>query len=78
MAWTTSNTRYESTGIIGAQELSPLDDLMHDDFVPDEQLLPEEERPATPEPAWTILPSNVSDVENNWAFAFASSYEPPC
>ncbi|GJU23727.1 hypothetical protein Tco_1157069 [Tanacetum coccineum] len=60
-----------------AQELSPLDDLMHDDFVPDEQLLPEEERPATPEPAWTILPSNVSDVENNWAFAFASSYEPP-
>ncbi|GKF68125.1 hypothetical protein Tco_0197804, partial [Tanacetum coccineum] len=27
--------------------------------------LPEEERQATPEPAWTILPSNVSDVENN-------------
>ncbi|GKC45443.1 hypothetical protein Tco_1063165, partial [Tanacetum coccineum] len=31
--------------------------------------LPEEERPVTPEPAWTILPSNVSDVENNWASA---------
>ncbi|GJX30579.1 hypothetical protein Tco_0238658 [Tanacetum coccineum] len=31
----------------------------------------------TPEPAWTILPSNVSDVENNWASALASSYEPP-
>ncbi|GJR33843.1 hypothetical protein Tco_1209527 [Tanacetum coccineum] len=39
--------------------------------------LPEEERPASPEPAWTILPSNVSDVENNWASALASSYEPP-
>ncbi|GJX71906.1 hypothetical protein Tco_0309077 [Tanacetum coccineum] len=37
MAWTTSDTRYESTGIIGAQELSPSDDLMHDDSAPDEQ-----------------------------------------
>ncbi|GJV48685.1 hypothetical protein Tco_1438897 [Tanacetum coccineum] len=39
--------------------------------------LPEEERPATLEPAWTILPSNMSDVENNSASALASSYEPP-
>ncbi|GJW78120.1 retrovirus-related pol polyprotein from transposon TNT 1-94 [Tanacetum coccineum] len=39
--------------------------------------LPEEERPATPEPAWTIFPSNVSDVENNLASTLASSYEPP-
>ncbi|GJZ84351.1 hypothetical protein Tco_0649690 [Tanacetum coccineum] len=39
--------------------------------------LPEVEKPATPKPAWTILPSNVSDVENNWASALASSYEPP-
>ncbi|GJS98514.1 hypothetical protein Tco_0819684 [Tanacetum coccineum] len=37
MAWTTSDTRYESTGIAGAQELSPSDDLMHDDSAPDEQ-----------------------------------------
>ncbi|GJU15939.1 hypothetical protein Tco_1143905 [Tanacetum coccineum] len=72
MAWTTSDTRYESIGIAGAQELSPSDDLMHDDSAPDEQ-----ERPATPEPAWTILPSNVSEVENNWASVLASSYEPP-
>ncbi|GJU02997.1 hypothetical protein Tco_1113335 [Tanacetum coccineum] len=76
---TTSDTRYESTGIAGDQELSPSDDLMYDDSAPDEhvQPLPEEERPTTPEPAWTILPSNVSDVENNWATALASSYEPP-
>ncbi|GJV15549.1 hypothetical protein Tco_1360872 [Tanacetum coccineum] len=79
MAWTTSDTRYESTGIAGAQELSSSDDLMHDDSVPDKQWnpLPKEERPATPEPAWTILPSNVSDVENNWASVLALSYEPP-
>ncbi|GJT11139.1 hypothetical protein Tco_0858181 [Tanacetum coccineum] len=41
------------------------------------KLLPEEERPATPEPAWTIPSSNVSDVENNWASALVSTYEPP-
>ncbi|GJW97595.1 hypothetical protein Tco_0179403 [Tanacetum coccineum] len=39
--------------------------------------LPEEERPETPEPAWTILSSNKSDVENNWASALATTNEPP-
>ncbi|GKC23736.1 hypothetical protein Tco_1025886 [Tanacetum coccineum] len=39
--------------------------------------LPEEDRPATPEPAWTISSSNVSDVENNWASALVLTYEPP-
>ncbi|GKD10856.1 hypothetical protein Tco_1190541 [Tanacetum coccineum] len=39
--------------------------------------LPEEERPATPEPAWTISSSNKSDVANNWASALATTYEPP-
>nr|GEV11559.1 hypothetical protein [Tanacetum cinerariifolium] len=39
--------------------------------------LPEEERPATPKPAWTIPSSNVSDVENNWATALVSTYVPP-
>nr|GEU66142.1 hypothetical protein [Tanacetum cinerariifolium] len=39
--------------------------------------LPEEERPATPEPAWTIPSSNVSDVKNNWATALASTYVTP-
>ncbi|GKD85616.1 hypothetical protein Tco_1356770, partial [Tanacetum coccineum] len=36
--------------------------------------LPEEERPATPEPAWTIPSSNKSDVVNNWASALATNY----
>ncbi|GJT30206.1 hypothetical protein Tco_0910481 [Tanacetum coccineum] len=102
MAWTTSDTRYKSVGVFGAQELSPTDSLMHEDSILDEQVhlsddedsgndhlpkadsqkdwwkpLPEEERPATPEPAWIIPSSNVSDVENNWASALVSTSETP-
>ncbi|GKC50037.1 hypothetical protein Tco_1072782 [Tanacetum coccineum] len=39
--------------------------------------LPEEERQATLEPAWTIHSSNMSDVENNWASTLVSTYKPP-
>ncbi|GJW06182.1 hypothetical protein Tco_1568605 [Tanacetum coccineum] len=39
--------------------------------------LPEKERPATPEPAWTIPSSNKSNVVNNWASVLATTYEPP-
>ncbi|GJW19155.1 hypothetical protein Tco_0026591 [Tanacetum coccineum] len=39
--------------------------------------LPAKERPATPELAWTILSSNMSYVENNWASALVSTYETP-
>ncbi|GJT70298.1 hypothetical protein Tco_1029584 [Tanacetum coccineum] len=39
--------------------------------------LPEEQRPATPEPTWTIPSSNVSDIENNWASTLVSTYETP-
>ncbi|GKC42981.1 hypothetical protein Tco_1060703 [Tanacetum coccineum] len=102
MAWTISDTRYESTGSTAIQETSPSDDLMHDDSIPDKHVhlsddedsgndhlpkdnvrkdwwkpLPEEERPATPEPAWTIPSSNVSDVKNNWASSLVSTYETP-
>ncbi|GKB88903.1 retrovirus-related pol polyprotein from transposon TNT 1-94 [Tanacetum coccineum] len=102
MAWTTSDTRFESTDFMAAQELSPTDSLMQDDSIPDEQVhlsddedsgndhlpkadsrqdwwkpLPEEKRPATPEPAWTIPSSNVSDIENNWASTLVSTYETP-
>ncbi|GJY84837.1 hypothetical protein Tco_0498863 [Tanacetum coccineum] len=102
MAWTTSDTRYESAGAYETQELSPNDSLMQDDSISEEQVhlsddedcendhqskadlrkdwwkpLPEEERPANPEPTWTIPSSNKSDVEINWAFALATTYEPP-
>ncbi|GKB17805.1 hypothetical protein Tco_0851728 [Tanacetum coccineum] len=39
--------------------------------------LPEEERPATPEPAGIIPSSNVLAIENNWASMLVSTYEPP-
>ncbi|GJW83253.1 hypothetical protein Tco_0156398 [Tanacetum coccineum] len=103
VAWTTSDIRYESTDIPGVQELSPSDDLMHNDSAPDEQVqvsddqdygndhtptaadsrkdwwkpLPKEERLATRKPTWTIPSSHKSDLENNWASALATTYEPP-
>nr|GFB02340.1 hypothetical protein [Tanacetum cinerariifolium] len=36
-----------------------------------------EERPATPEPAWSIWSSDVPVLMNNWASALASNYLPP-
>nr|GFB62058.1 hypothetical protein [Tanacetum cinerariifolium] len=41
------------------------------------KLLPKDERPATPEPAWTIPSSTVSDVENKWATTLVLTYETP-
>ncbi|GKE47258.1 copia protein, partial [Tanacetum coccineum] len=38
MAWTISDTIYESISIAEAQELSPSDDMMHDDSTPNEQV----------------------------------------
>nr|GEZ01605.1 hypothetical protein [Tanacetum cinerariifolium] len=37
----------------------------------------EEERPATPKPAWSIRSSDVPVSTNNWASALASNYSPP-
>ncbi|GKC30755.1 hypothetical protein Tco_1038049, partial [Tanacetum coccineum] len=87
MVGTTSDTRYESTGVSVAHESSPTDSLMNEDSIPEEQvqlsddedtgndhlpnadmrkgwwkLLPEKERTATREPAWTIPSSNISDI----------------
>ncbi|GKB37313.1 hypothetical protein Tco_0882255 [Tanacetum coccineum] len=39
--------------------------------------LSEEDRPATPEPAWSILSSDLPVPMNNWASALASTYAPP-
>ncbi|GKA79523.1 hypothetical protein Tco_0786119 [Tanacetum coccineum] len=36
-----------------------------------------EDRPATPEPAWTIPSSDLSMPTNNWASALKSTYAPP-
>ncbi|GJS24140.1 hypothetical protein Tco_0452772 [Tanacetum coccineum] len=73
MAWTTSDTRFESTSFKAALELSPTDYLMQDDSIPEEHI----HLLAIPKPAWTIPSSNKSDVVNNWASALATPYEPP-
>ncbi|GJV39363.1 hypothetical protein Tco_1417803 [Tanacetum coccineum] len=35
------------------------------------------ERPATPEPEWTIPPNDFPKPENNWANAYATTYQVP-
>ncbi|GJV67672.1 hypothetical protein Tco_1483181 [Tanacetum coccineum] len=35
--------------------------------------IPEDERPATPEPEWTIPPNDFPEPENNWANAYATT-----
>nr|GEW43712.1 hypothetical protein [Tanacetum cinerariifolium] len=62
MAWTTFDTRYESAGLPGTQELSPTDSVILDDSIPDEQTIPS---------------SIVSDVENNWATVLVLAFETP-
>ncbi|GKC07313.1 hypothetical protein Tco_0998923 [Tanacetum coccineum] len=39
--------------------------------------VPEEDRPATPEPEWVIPPNDLPKTENNWANALANSYQDP-
>ncbi|GJY77881.1 hypothetical protein Tco_0483682 [Tanacetum coccineum] len=39
--------------------------------------VPEEDRPETPEPDWVIPPNDLPEPENNWANAFANSYQDP-
>ncbi|GJZ10754.1 hypothetical protein Tco_0545513 [Tanacetum coccineum] len=39
--------------------------------------IPENERPATPKPEWTIPPNDFPEPENNWANAYATTYKVP-
>ncbi|GJU05915.1 hypothetical protein Tco_1122345 [Tanacetum coccineum] len=39
--------------------------------------IPESERPATPEPEWTIPPNDFPEPENNWANTYATMYKVP-
>ncbi|GKB83507.1 hypothetical protein Tco_0950402, partial [Tanacetum coccineum] len=57
---------------IGSRHI-PRVNLKQDWFKP----LSDDERPATPEPAWSILSSSLSVPTHNWASAIASSYVPP-
>ncbi|GJZ27210.1 hypothetical protein Tco_0571463 [Tanacetum coccineum] len=70
-AWTTTDTRLKPFVSSIPEELH-----MDDDTTLDEQTLIEE-RPATPEPAWSIPSSDLPVPVNNWASALASTYAPP-
>nr|GEW96046.1 hypothetical protein [Tanacetum cinerariifolium] len=73
IAWTT-------TDIILKPFISSIPKYLHidDDMAPDAQWEPlEEDRPATPEPAWSILSSDLPVPTNNWASTLASTYTPP-
>ncbi|GJR84366.1 hypothetical protein Tco_0155151 [Tanacetum coccineum] len=39
--------------------------------------IPEEERPASPEPEWVIPPIDLLEVDNNWENAFAKAHQDP-
>ncbi|GJV71133.1 hypothetical protein Tco_1491128, partial [Tanacetum coccineum] len=39
--------------------------------------IPERERPATPEPEWTIPPNDFPELDHNWANAYATTYKVP-
>ncbi|GKF38681.1 hypothetical protein Tco_0118742, partial [Tanacetum coccineum] len=39
--------------------------------------IPESERPATPEPEWTIPPNDFPELENNWENTYATTYKVP-
>nr|GEV65206.1 retrovirus-related Pol polyprotein from transposon TNT 1-94 [Tanacetum cinerariifolium] len=69
-AWTTTDTR-----LMPSVSSIPEDLHMDDDTASDEQPL-EEDRPAPPEPAWSIPSSDLPVPTNNWASALASTYTP--
>ncbi|GKC38210.1 hypothetical protein Tco_1050594 [Tanacetum coccineum] len=39
--------------------------------------IPEEERPASPEPEWVIPPIDLPEADNNWANAFSKAHQDP-
>ncbi|GKC64456.1 hypothetical protein Tco_1097054 [Tanacetum coccineum] len=73
-AWTTTDTRLKPS-----VSSIPEDLYMDADTAPNEQWKPlsEEDRPVTPEPAWSIPSSDLSVPINNWASALVSTYAPP-
>ncbi|GJX33332.1 retrovirus-related pol polyprotein from transposon TNT 1-94 [Tanacetum coccineum] len=72
MAWTMTDTRFKPL-------ISPIPEELHmgDDTTADEQAYSSSDRPATPEPAWSIPSSDLTVPTNNWASALKSTYTPP-
>ncbi|GKC42568.1 hypothetical protein Tco_1060290, partial [Tanacetum coccineum] len=71
-AWMTTNARIKPS-------VSPIPEELHmdDDTTADEQAYSSSDRPATPEPTWSIPSSALTVPPNNWASALKSTYTPP-
>ncbi|GJZ69717.1 hypothetical protein Tco_0633267 [Tanacetum coccineum] len=71
-AWTTTDSRIKPSVSSIPEEL-----YMDDDTTPDDQWKPlTEDKPATPEPAWSIPSSDMPVPMNNWASSLVSTYAP--
>nr|GEZ43121.1 hypothetical protein [Tanacetum cinerariifolium] len=68
MAWTTFDTRYESTGVFSTQESSPTDSMINDDSTPEEQATSLSSTYATP--AENSLLAKTGDITTfmNWYY----------
>nr|GEW57881.1 hypothetical protein [Tanacetum cinerariifolium] len=76
MAWTTSDTRYESAGVSRTQELSPTDSLIQDDSIPDKHVYFFDDEDSENDQYQKLI-REKTDVENNWATALVLAYETP-
>nr|GEW43975.1 hypothetical protein [Tanacetum cinerariifolium] len=59
----------EDTNIVHLFKFKPMPDWL--------KPIPEEDRPTTPEPHWTVPLNNLPKTKNNWANALANSYQDP-
>ncbi|GKB34407.1 hypothetical protein Tco_0879349 [Tanacetum coccineum] len=59
----------EDTGFAHLPKIKPMPEWL--------KPIPEEDRPATPEPTWVILTSHIPDVVSNWANTLAFMYQAP-
>ncbi|GJW72978.1 hypothetical protein Tco_0132348 [Tanacetum coccineum] len=75
-AWKTTHTK-EAPSSYSKQQYDPYSEQPVEDIPMPEWLkpIPEEDKSATPEPAWVIPTSHILDVVKNWANALASTYQ---
>nr|GEX16713.1 histone deacetylase 14 [Tanacetum cinerariifolium] len=77
-AWKISDTQETPSSSSRQQSISHSEQPTEDVPITDNMKpVPEEDRPATPKPDWTIPPNELSEPKNNWANVLASSYQDP-
>ncbi|GJT31472.1 hypothetical protein Tco_0911747 [Tanacetum coccineum] len=66
-AWKTSDTKEAPSSSSKQKSIKTRPDWL--------KPVPEEDRPATPEPDWVIPPNDLPETKNNWDNALTSSYQ---